>query len=94
MGEAKRLMDKTSWNSFSRVTAGGQWPGVDSMYRLIVVAAQRNKQLTRGATPRVAADPRRQRNTSIALEEVKRGLVPFTLTEAPAKNDNDASLLL
>ena len=88
-------MDKTSWNSFSSVTAGGQWPGIDSMYRLIVVAAQRNKQLTRGATPRIEADPRRHRNTTIALEEVKRGLVPFTITEAPSKkNDNDASLLL
>ena len=87
-------MDKTSWNSFSSVTAGGQWPGIDSMYRLIIVAAQRNKQLTRGATPRLAADPRRQRNTTIALEEVKRGLVPFTITETASKNDNDASLLL
>jgi DNA-directed RNA polymerase omega subunit len=93
-GGKKHLMDKTSWNSFSNVTAGGQWPGIDSMYRLIVVAAQRNKQLTRGATPRLPADPRRQRNTTIALEEVKRGLVPFTITEAPTKSDNDASLLL
>jgi DNA-directed RNA polymerase omega subunit len=71
-------MDKTTWNSFSSVTGEGQWPGVDSVYRLIVVAALRNKQLTRGATPRIAADPRRHRSTSIALEEVKRGLVHFT----------------
>ena len=87
-------MDKTSWNSFSSSTGAGQWPGIDSMYRLIVVAGLRNKQLTRGATPRLAADPRRHRNTTIALEEVKRGLVPFTLTETPKKSDNDASLLL
>lgn len=55
-----------------------QWPGIDSSFRLIIVAAQRNKQLLRGALPRVEADPRRRRNTSIALEEVRRGLVPFT----------------
>jgi DNA-directed RNA polymerase subunit omega len=84
-------MDKTSWNSFSSVTAGGQWPGIDSMYRLIVVAAQRNKQLTRGATPRLPADPRRQRNTTIALEEVKRGLVPFTITVGDGADGDGAS---
>jgi DNA-directed RNA polymerase subunit K/omega len=41
------------------------------------VAAQRSKQLQRGARPRIDADPRRRRSTSIALEEVKQGLVPF-----------------
>lgn len=58
-----------------------QWPGIDSRYRLIIVAALRSKQLQRGASPRIAADPRKHRNTSIALEEVKRGLVPFTFTD-------------
>jgi DNA-directed RNA polymerase omega subunit len=87
-------MDKTSWNSFSSVTGEGQWPGIDSTFRLVVVAALRNKQLTRGATPRLRADPRRHRNTTIALEEVKRGLVQFTITETPPKSDNEASLLL
>ena len=87
-------MNETSWNTFSSVSGEGQWPGVDSVYRLIVVAALRNKQLTRGATPRVEAHPLRRRNTSIALEEVKRGLVPFTITGVEEKNENDASLLL
>ncbi len=64
------------------------------MYRLIVVAALRNKQLTRGASPRVEANPLRHRNTSIAVEEVKRGLVPFTVTGVQEKSENDASLLL
>lgn len=54
-----------------------QWPGVDSRFRLVIVAAQRSKQLQRGAHPRIATDPRRRRNTSIALEEVRLGLVPF-----------------
>ena len=87
-------MSETSWNTFSSITGEGQWPGVDSVYRLIVVAALRNKQLTRGAVPRIEADPKRRRNTSIALEEVKRGLVRFTNTEVEEKSENDASLLL
>jgi DNA-directed RNA polymerase omega subunit len=92
--ETGQTMNETSWNNFSGVTGDGQWPGVDSVYRLIVVAALRNKQLTRGALPRIEADPLRHRNTTIALEEVKRGLVPFTITEVPEKSENDASLLL
>jgi DNA-directed RNA polymerase subunit omega len=54
-----------------------RWPGVDSRFRLVMVAAQRSKQLQRGAIPRIGADPMRRRHTSIALEEVKQGLVPF-----------------
>jgi DNA-directed RNA polymerase omega subunit len=55
----------------------GNWPGIDSRFRLVLVAAQRSKQLQRGARPRVVADVKRRRSTSIALEEVKQGLVPF-----------------
>jgi len=51
---------------------------MDSHFLLIAVAALRHKQLVRGALPRIVADARRHRNTSIALEEVKQGLVPFT----------------
>lgn len=87
------MINETSWNTFNSITAEGQWPGVDSVYRLIVVAALRNKQLARGATPRIEADPLRRRNTSIALEEVKRGLVSFTITGVQEKSENDASLL-
>lgn len=52
-------------------------PGIDSRFRLIIVAGLRSKQLVRGSQPRVEVDPKRRRHTSIALEEVKRGLVPF-----------------
>jgi DNA-directed RNA polymerase omega subunit len=69
-----------------------QWPGIDSMYRLIVVASQRNKQLLRGARPRIEANPLRRRNTSIALEEAKRGLVPFTLIDKAHKSMSDDGL--
>ena len=63
------------------------WPGIDSSFRLVVLAALRSKQLLRGALPRIEADPRKRRDTSIALEEVKRGLVPFTITVEDEKGD-------
>jgi DNA-directed RNA polymerase omega subunit len=63
-----------------RAASEEQWPGISSRYQLIVVAALRSKQLLHGARPRIEADPRKRRNMSIALEEVKRGLVPFTTT--------------
>ncbi len=69
-------------------------PGIDSRYRLIVVAALRSKQLVRGALPRIVADPLKRRNTSIALEEVKQGLVEFTIgsnVATPAEAGTDDS---
>lgn len=52
--------------------------GIDSSFRLSVVAAARSKQLVGGSPARIKADPRWRKNTSIALEEVKQGLVHFT----------------
>ena len=70
-------------------TFENEWPGIDSRYRLIVVAAQRAKQLLHGSLPRLDVDPRRRRNTSIALEEVKRGLVPFTVADKEQKDNGN-----
>jgi DNA-directed RNA polymerase omega subunit len=69
-------------------TNENEWPGIDSRYRLIVVAALRAKQLLHGSLPRIDVDPLRHRNTSIALDEVKRGLVPFTIS---GKDQNEKS---
>jgi DNA-directed RNA polymerase omega subunit len=81
--------DQSTHNGFSHISNEEEWPGVDSRYRLIVVAALRAKQLQRGSLPRIEGDTRRRRNTSIALEEVKRGLVPFTITTVdPKANGN------
>ena len=55
-------------------------PTLDSKYRLILVAAQRSKQLQKGARPRVEMDAQRHKPTRIALEEVQRGKVDFTYT--------------
>ena len=70
-----------------RLAIDDEWPGIDSKFRLIVVAALRSKQLLSGSAPRINADPLRRRNTSIALEEVKQGLVHFTNGNEPQKND-------
>ena len=57
-------------------------PDIDSKYRMIILAAQRSKQLQRGATPRVDADPRKTKPTRIAMKELESGKVHFeTLTE-------------
>jgi len=50
---------------------------------MIVVAGLRSKQLLRGATPKIGADPTRVRNISIALEEARRGLIRYTVREKP-----------
>jgi DNA-directed RNA polymerase omega subunit len=72
--------EKTNGNGLTGVANEGTWPGIDSRFRLIIVAGLRTKQLLHGSKPRVEADLRRRRNTSIAVEEVKRGLVNFTKT--------------
>ncbi len=54
---------------------------IDSKYRLIILAAKRSKQLQRGARPRIDIDTVKHKNTRIALEEVMRGRVNFTLIE-------------
>ena len=53
------------------------WPGIVSRFQLVLLAGRRSKQLFNGAQPRIPSDPLKRRNTSIALEELRRGLVPF-----------------
>ena len=59
----------------------GEWPGIVSRFQLVILAGLRSKQLLRGAQPRIAADKLKRRNTSIALEELRRGLIPFQAME-------------
>jgi DNA-directed RNA polymerase omega subunit len=81
--------DQATHDGFSHISNEEVWPGVDSRYRLIVVAALRSKQLLRGSLPRIEVDMQRRKNTSIALEEVKRGLVPFTIISIDPKDSVD-----
>lgn len=55
-------------------------PDIDSKYRKIILAAQRSKQLQRGANPRVDADVRKSKATRIAMRELESGKVDFELT--------------
>jgi DNA-directed RNA polymerase omega subunit len=81
--------DQATHDGFSHISNEEVWPGIDSRYRLIVVAALRSNQLLRGSLPRIEVDTQRRKNTSIALEEVKRGLVPFTIISRDRKDNGD-----
>ena len=70
--------------------ASGNKTQVDSIFRLIIVAGLRSKQLLRGSQPRIVANPLKRKNTSIALEEIKQGLVPFTVGKAGSNTNEPA----
>ena len=53
-------------------------PGESSRFREVVVAGLRAKQLLRGSRPRIEPHPYKHKNTTIAVEEVRRGLISFT----------------
>ena len=55
-------------------------PEIDSKYRKIILAAQRSKQLQRGANPRVEMDVRKSKPTRIAMKEIEEGKVDFEVT--------------
>lgn len=63
----------------------GGVPEIDSKYRLIILAAKRSKQLQRGAQPRIEIDPIKHKPTRIALEEVMRGKVHFSVKDGDAQ---------
>jgi DNA-directed RNA polymerase omega subunit len=83
--------DKTTDNGAGNGARTQSWSDSDSRFRLIVVATLRAKQLLHGARPRIAADTLRRRHTSIALEEVRQGLVPYTLTDPHHKQKSDST---
>jgi len=53
---------------------------IDSKYRMIILAAQRSKQIQRGASPRVEMDTRKHKPTRIALKEIGEGKIRFETT--------------
>ena len=56
-------------------------PEIDSKYRMILLAAQRSKQLQRGANARVNMDIKKTKPTRIAMEEIKQKKVHFRILE-------------
>lgn len=51
----------------------------DSKYRKIILAAQRSKQIQRGADPRVDLDPRKTKSTRIAMKELDEGKIEYEI---------------
>ena len=72
----------TAANEIDNSIEPAEMPEVDSKYRLIILAAKRSKQLQRGAQPRIEIDPQKHKPTRIALEEVMRGRVRFSIRES------------
>ena len=64
-------------------------PRAISRFRAVVVAALRVKQLRRGSKPRIELDDKKHKDTSIAMEEVSRGLISFTESALPHVQDVD-----
>jgi len=56
-------------------------PEIDSKYRMIILAAQRSKQLQRGAISRVDIDTRKSKPTRVAMKEIENKKVNFEILE-------------
>ena len=63
--------------------------GVDSKFRLILVAAKRARQLQSGARPLVQAPSRKA--TKVAQLELGAGLVPFEVQPLLADHDGGST---
>jgi DNA-directed RNA polymerase omega subunit len=56
-------------------------PTIDSKYRMILLAAQRGKQLQRGAISRTEIDTRKHKATRVAMRELEEKKVNFKILE-------------
>ena len=57
-------------------------PTIDSKYRMILLAAQRSKQLQRGAISRTDIDMRKHKATRVAMRELEEKKVNFKILES------------
>ena len=57
-------------------------PAIDSKYRMILLAAQRSKQLQRGAISRTDIDMRKHKATRVAMRELEEKKVNFKILES------------
>jgi DNA-directed RNA polymerase subunit omega len=62
--------------------------GIDSKFRLILVAAKRARQLQSGARPLIQAPTKKA--TKVAQLELGAGLVPFEVQRPPVDDDGGA----
>lgn len=56
-------------------------PSIDSKYRMILLAAQRSKQLQRGALSRTDIDTRKHKATRVAMRELEEKRVNFKILD-------------
>ncbi|MDI1241200.1 MAG: DNA-directed RNA polymerase subunit omega [bacterium] len=56
-------------------------PTIDSKYRMILLAAQRSKQLQRGAISRTDIDMRKHKATRVAMRELEEKKVNFKILD-------------
>lgn len=56
-------------------------PEIDSKYRMIILAAQRSKQLQRGAVSRTDIDTRKSKPTRVALKELDERKINFEILD-------------
>ena len=64
-------------------------PEIDSKYRMILLAAQRSKQLQRGALSRTDIDMRKHKPTRVAMRELEERRVNFSYTNADGGRDDE-----
>jgi DNA-directed RNA polymerase subunit K/omega len=50
----------------------------ESIFQSIIIACLRHKQLKNGANPRIIVPSLKTKNTRIAIEEVKQGLIHYS----------------
>ncbi len=70
--ETEKLVEETDENQNSQTASAD-----DSKYRKIILAAQRSKQIQRGANPRVEMDARKSKSTRIAMRELDEGKIKY-----------------
>jgi DNA-directed RNA polymerase subunit omega len=63
--------------------------GIDSKFRLILVAAKRARQLQSGARPLLQASTKKA--TKVAQLELAAGLVPFEIQQPVGEDDGGGS---
>ena len=76
--ETEKLVEESTQEDFEQ-------PEIDSKYRKIILAAQRSKQIQRGASPRIDADTRKEKPTRIAMKELEKGMVNFEVIKDKTK---------
>src|SRR5256885_14092232 len=78
VNETEEITDETAETEAEEIIDP---PDIDSKYRMIILAAQRSKQLQRGAIARVDLDIRKTKPTRIAMKEFQEKKVNFEILE-------------